>query len=275
MPELPEVETVRRGISPHIVGKQIAQVRIRERRLRWPIPDGLEGWLQGRTVQQVARRGKYLLLSLDSGSAADRLIIHLGMSGRLYVIQQNEAARKHDHLDLSFADGTTLRFNDPRRFGAVLPWSRDLAQHDLIAGMGPEPLSADFGPDYLFRRSRGRKQSIKTFIMDGRIVVGVGNIYASESLFRAGIRPGTAAGRISAPAYRRLHAAIQQVLSEAIEQGGTTLRDFVGGDGKPGYFSQKLYVYGRAGEPCLRCAAPIRLRVQGQRATYYCSVCQQ
>ena len=275
MPELPEVETVRRGIEPHVLDQRIARVDVRERRLRWPIPDGLEAWLQGRQVRAVRRRGKYLLLELDRAANPDRLIIHLGMSGRLYLARPDEALRKHDHLDLVLGDGAILRFNDPRRFGAVLPWDGALPQHDLLAGMGPEPLSDDFADGWLFQASRGRRQSVKSFIMDGRIVVGVGNIYASESLFRAGIRPGTAAGRISTPQYQRLQQAIRSVLDEAIAQGGTTLKDFVGGDGKPGYFAQELDVYGREGQPCRRCTQPIRRRVLGQRATYYCVKCQK
>lgn len=275
MPELPEVETVRRGIEPHVLGRRIERVEVRERRLRWPIPEGLETWLRGRTVRAVRRRGKYLLLELDDGPAPDRLIVHLGMSGRLYLVKTPETLRKHDHLDLVLDDGAVLRFNDPRRFGAVLPWDGAVAEHDLLAGMGPEPLSDDFAPGLLHQRSRGRRQSVKSFIMDGRIVVGVGNIYASESLFRAGIRPGTAAGRISAPRYARLQQTIREVLQQAIAQGGTTLKDFVGGDGQPGYFAQELDVYGREGAPCRRCATPIRRRVLGQRATYYCGVCQQ
>lgn len=272
MPELPEVETVRRGIEPHVLGQRIAAVTVRDRRLRWPIPPGLEAWLTGQRIDSASRRGKYLLLQMDTG---DRLIVHLGMSGRLFALERDVPLKKHDHVDIVLDSGAILRFNDPRRFGAVLPWQAAEATHPLIANLGPEPLDAAFSDDHLYARSRGRRQSLKTFIMDGRTVVGVGNIYASEALFRAGLRPGTAAGRLTRPQAERLTAAIRATIADAIRQGGTTLRDFAGADGNPGYFQQDLYVYGRAGKPCRVCGEEIRARVIGQRSSFYCVQCQR
>lgn len=271
MPELPEVETTRRGIAPHIEGKTVRDVIVRHHQLRWPVPRGLKATLVGHKVKSVSRRAKYLLIEFDHGT----LILHLGMSGSLRIIDGALPADKHDHVDIVFENGRALRLTDPRRFGAVL-WTRDdPQQHDLIAHLGPEPLSDAFSGDYLFQRSRGRKGTIKQFIMDGKIVVGVGNIYANESLFLAGINPKRLAGRISRERYDTLAEAVKQVLAAAIKQGGTTLRDFVGGDGRPGYFAQQLNVYGREGEPCRVCGTPIRHLVLGQRSTYYCSNCQR
>jgi formamidopyrimidine-DNA glycosylase len=270
MPELPEVETTRRGIAPHIEGKRVSDVIVRHHQLRWPVPSGLRAKLAGHKVNAVSRRAKYLLLGFDHGT----LILHLGMSGSLRIIDDTLPAEKHDHLDILFEHGKALRLTDPRRFGCVL-WTRnDAQQHALLAELGPEPLSDAFCGEYLFRRSRGRKGTIKQFIMEGRIVVGVGNIYASESLFLAGINPKRIAGKISRERCDKLAAAIKQVLAAAIEQGGTTLRDFVGGDGKPGYFAQQLNVYGREGEPCRVCGKAIRQVVLGQRSSYYCPNCQ-
>lgn len=270
MPELPEVETTRRGIAPHIEGRIASDVIVRHHQLRWPVPRGLKGILIGHKVNSVTRRAKYLLLAFDHGT----LILHLGMSGSLRIIDSVLPADRHDHLDIVFEHGQALRLTDPRRFGCVL-WTRDAPQqHELIANLGPEPLSDAFSRDYLFRRSRGRKVAIKQFIMDGKAVVGVGNIYASESLFLAGINPKRIAGKISRERYEKLTDAIKQVLAAAIEQGGTTLRDFVGGDGKPGYFAQQLNVYGREGEPCRVCGTTIRQIVMGQRSTFYCPNCQ-
>ena len=270
MPELPEVETTRRGISPHILGQEITQVVIRQRQLRWPIPRGLPQKLQGHTIQSVERRAKYLLLKTATGT----LLLHLGMSGSLRILPADTPAEKHDHFDLIFKNNLCLRLTDPRRFGAVL-WSKEpVEQHKLIQHLGPEPLCDAFTEDYLHDKSRGRKVTVKQFIMDGKVVVGVGNIYASEALFLAGIHPRKAAGKISSERYDLLRSAIKQVLSEAIKQGGTTLRDFVGSDGKPGYFSQQLNVYGRAGEPCLQCGHDIKQLTLGQRSTYYCPDCQ-
>ncbi len=272
MPELPEVETVRRGIEPHVVGRRLTAVQVRDRRLRWPIPDDLEARLQGRRIDQVQRRAKYLLLLLDNG---DRLLLHLGMSGRLWVLDRLTPTVKHDHVDLELDSGQLLRFHDPRRFGAVLLWPAGTPPHVLLRDLGPEPFDPRFDGDYLHLRSRGRRGAVKNFIMDGAIVVGAGNIYAAEALFHAGIRPTRAAGRVTRPEYRRLAEAIRVVLSEAIAQGGTTLRDFAGADGAAGYFQQDLYVYGRENLPCRRCGTPVRRLVIGQRSSCYCAVCQR
>lgn len=270
MPELPEVETSRRGIEPHIVGASIARVVIRERRLRWPVPKTIERNLPGQAVQSVDRRAKYILINTAAGSA----ILHLGMSGSLCIVDAGTPAGVHDHFDIEFDTGRMLRFRDPRRFGS-LHWSREPLSHRLLKDLGPEPLSADFDGNYLWRRSRGRKVSIKQFIMNAHIVVGVGNIYASEALFMAGINPRRAAGRIAASRYDALADAIKTVLGKAIKAGGTTLRDFYGGNGEAGYFQQQLEAYGREDEPCRRCSTPITAIVQGQRSTFYCKRCQR
>lgn len=272
MPELPEVETVRRGIEPYVLGRRLTGVYVRDRRLRWPIPPDLERRLEGRRVERADRRAKYLVLSLDNG---DRLLIHLGMSGRLWVLDAQTPPVKHDHVDFGLDSGRLLRFHDPRRFGAVLLWPAGETAHVLLQDLGPEPFDPTFDGDYLFERSRGRRGAVKTFIMDGGIVVGAGNIYAAESLFRAGIRPTRPAGRVSRSEYARLAAAVRDVLSEAIVQGGTTLRDFAGADGSSGYFQQDLYVYGREGQACRRCATPVKRLVIGQRASCYCPRCQR
>jgi formamidopyrimidine-DNA glycosylase len=272
MPELPEVETVRRGIEPHVLGRAIKSVTVRDARLRWPVPANLAAIITGKKITGTARRGKYLLLQLSGG---DQLIIHLGMSGRLFVLKPGHPLKKHDHVDIELTGGVMLRFNDPRRFGAVLPWPASEPTHMLIAGMGPEPFSEDFNGDYLFALSRGRSAPVKNFVMDGRVVVGAGNIYAAEALFRAGIRPAKAAGNITRPQYQLLAQKIRDVLAEAVEKGGTTLRDFAGADGAPGYFQQKLFVYGRDGEPCLVCKTLIKRLVIGQRSSFYCSRCQR
>lgn len=271
MPELPEVETTRRGIEPHICNRSIETVIVRERRLRWPIPAGLKKTLQGEIVHAVERRGKYLLLRTQSGT----VIMHLGMSGSLRITPAHTPAERHDHLDIVFSHGQALRLRDPRRFGAVLWTTRAPEQHKLLKALGPEPLGEAFGENYLFTLSRGRKAAVKNFIMDSHVVVGVGNIYASESLFLAGINPNNAAGRISLQRYQRLVHAIRQVLTAAIAQGGTTLRDFVQENGQPGYFQQSLNVYGKTGAPCPRCAKPIRQITLGQRSTFYCTQCQR
>ncbi|NWN90202.1 bifunctional DNA-formamidopyrimidine glycosylase/DNA-(apurinic or apyrimidinic site) lyase [Marinobacter adhaerens] len=270
MPELPEVETTRQGIEPYCEGHSIDRITVRDSRLRWPVPDDLAEQMQGRTVNAVDRRGKYLLLRFDHGTA----IIHLGMSGSLRIVTDHSPAQKHDHIDLLLNTGTTLRFNDPRRFGCWL-WADSAETHPLIAGLGPEPLSPDFSGPMLFRLSRTKSRPVKSFIMDSRVVVGVGNIYANEALFKAGIHPRRQAGRISLDRYHRLAEAIRETLSAAILMGGTTLRDFVNSDGKPGYFAQSLLVYGRAGEPCPACEAPLKeIRMSG-RATVYCTKCQR
>ncbi len=270
MPELPEVETSCRGIEPHLVGRTISNVVIRNRSLRWPVARGLEGRLRGETVSSVGRRAKYLLINTSNGTA----ILHLGMSGSVFIVESDTPAGVHDHVDVELSDGRALRFRDPRRFGS-LHWSRDPLAHKLIRDLGPEPLSDDFDGEYLWEKSRGRKVAIKQFIMNANIVVGVGNIYASESLYLAGINPKRAAGRVSIERYEGLAAAIKTVLSRAIEAGGTTLRDFLGGDGEPGYFAQQLEVYDRDGEECRSCGTLVRSFVQGQRSTYYCSQCQR
>ena len=271
MPELPEVETTRRGIQHHVVNKNITEVVVRHRGLRWPVPAKLGQYLQGQCFSTVTRRGKYLLLSTAQGT----LIIHLGMSGSLRIVAQSTPAAKHDHLDICFNDHTCLRLRDPRRFGAVLWTAKDPLQHKLLNQLGPEPLAEEFDEDYLFHRSRKRHSSIKQFIMNSKIVVGVGNIYANEALFYAGIRPTVPAGKVSKARYKKLVAAIKQVLLNAIASGGTTLQDFTASDGSPGYFKQQLAVYDRAAQPCVLCGKPILAIQQQGRASYYCPRCQR
>lgn len=266
---MPEVETSRRGIEPHIIDTRIARVIIRNRNLRWPVSKTVARNLTGETVTSVTRRAKYLLINTDSGSA----ILHLGMSGSVFIVDRGTPAGVHDHVDIEFDSGKTMRFRDPRRFGS-LHWSKTPLQHKLLKSLGPEPLGDDFDARYLRQKSRGRRVSVKQFIMNAQVVVGIGNIYASEALFLACINPRRAAGRISLQRYERLVVAIKEVLTSAIRAGGTTLRDFYGGDGEPGYFQQQLVAYGREGEPCRRCDAPITAIVQGQRSTYYCKQCQ-
>jgi len=270
MPELPEVETTRRGIEPHIKGQRIHKIIIRDHRLRWPIDPELPAILKQATIKKVQRRAKYLLLDCGCGT----LIIHLGMSGSLRIQDAGMEPQKHDHVDLVFSNGKCLRFHDPRRFGSLLWTTENALEHPRLKGLGPEPLTEAFTADGLQHNAQGRKQAVKTFIMDSRVVVGVGNIYASEALFLAGIHPARAAGRISGKRYIALVDAIKQILCEAIAQGGTTLRDFTSSDGKPGYFAQSLNVYGRAGLACKRCGQAIKQLRQGQRSTYYCSHCQ-
>ena len=270
MPELPEVETTRRGIAPHVVNKTIRSVAIRQQQLRWPVPAQLATILTGRHITRVGRRAKYLICYLEHGC----LLLHLGMSGSLRVLDAAVAPHKHDHVDIVFADHTCLRLRDPRRFGSIHWTDQDPQRHPLLQRLGPEPLAADFSGAHLYRRSRNRTQSIKTFIMDSRIVVGVGNIYASEALFRAGIHPLRKAGNVSRKRYLTLAGAIKEVLHAALASGGTTLRNFVGSDGAPGYFKLDLNVYGRADAPCRVCAGSIRQMRQGQRSTYYCPGCQ-
>ena len=271
MPELPEVETTRRGIRGALRGRQVAALLLREPRLRWRVDPALPATLAGRRVADVRRRAKYLIIDLDGGS----LILHLGMSGSLRVLDPSTPLSAHDHYDLLLDSGRCLRFNDPRRFGS-LHWSEgDPADHPLLAALGPEPLTSAFNADYLARRARGRRVTIKQFLMDQRVVVGVGNIYASEALFRAGVHPKRAAGRVSGARLAALVEAVRAVLGDAIRAGGTTLRDYVGADGAPGYFRQRLYVYERTGQPCRRCRTPVRHLVQGQRSTYYCPRCQR
>lgn len=269
MPELPEVETSRRGIAPLLEGRTISNVVVRDRRLRWPVSPDVDDNLPGATIRTVGRRAKYLLIETSNGTA----ILHLGMSGRVYVVDTGTPAGVHDHVDIELDSGKALRLTDPRRFGS-LHWSREPASHPLLESLGPEPLSDEFDGRYLWQQSRGRRVAVKPFIMTAGIVVGVGNIYASESLFIAGIHPKRAAGRIALERYDRLGYAIKTVLERAIRAGGTTLRDFYGGTGESGYFQQELDVYGRTDEACKVCNTPLKTIVLGQRATYYCKRCQ-
>src|SRR5574340_383960 len=270
MPELPEVETTRLGLLPRLRGRALKRIVVRNPQLRWPVPDDLETRLAGLTLDTLDRRGKYLLF--DFGVAAQ--IVHLGMSGSLRLVDPDEPAALHDHVDWLFDDGSVLRLRDPRRFGAVL-WTDDAAGHPLLTRLGPEPLTPAFDAAYLHAQCQRRNAAIKQVIMDAQVVVGVGNIYASESLFHAGIRPATAARRLSRPACERLVAAIKQVLKAAIAAGGSSLRDYVHSSGELGYFQLQPRVYDREGLPCKTCATPIRRIVQGQRASYYCPTCQR
>ena len=270
MPELPEVETTRRGIEPHLQGQRVERVLVRNASLRWPVPDDLDARLSGQRIRQVERRAKYLLIRAESGT----LLCHLGMSGSLRLVDAATPAEKHEHIDLVLANGQALRYTDPRRFGCML-WVVEGEQHPLLATLGPEPLSNDFSAPYLQAKAKGRKAAIKPFIMDNAVVVGVGNIYASEALFSAGIDPRKAAGQVSAAKLALLVDEIKTVLARAIEQGGTTLKDFVGGDGKPGYFQQELMVYGRAGLPCHTCGHELREVKLGQRSSVFSGACQR
>ena len=271
MPELPEVETTRRGISTALTGRRVVDVSVRERRLRWPIAAGLEAELRGHLVRAVGRRAKYILIRFDHGT----LIVHLGMSGSLRVLDAVVAPRPHDHWDLLLDSGRVLRFHDPRRFGSVHWTDADPERHPLLEKLAPEPLSDAFDAAYLHGATRKRSLAIKQFIMNSHAVVGVGNIYASEALFRAGISPRRAARRLTRLQTTALTDAIKQVLAEAIDIGGTTLRDYVNPEGIPGYFRQKLFVYERGGEPCRRCRSPVKQFTQGQRSTYWCATCQR
>ena len=268
MLELPEVETTRRGIEPFLTDQSILAIDVRQPRLRWPVD--LPHNLAGSKVTNITRRGKYILITTHVGT----LIIHLGMSGSLRVVSPKTPPKLHDHIDIKLSGDHWLRFNDPRRFGSFHFQSGDAHDHWLLKNLGVEPLENEFSGDYLFESSRRRKVAVKNHIMDGKIVVGVGNIYAAESLFMAKIRPATAAHRVSRLAYENLAQAIRMILSRAIKVGGTTLRDFVGSDGQPGYFSQSLNVYGREGLPCRDCASPLKGQVLGQRSTVYCPSCQ-
>jgi len=285
MPELPEVETTMRGIAPHMHNQTVAKILVRDSRLRWPIPPEIS-LAEGQRVTGLRRRGKYILIDLQQGS----LIIHLGMSGSMRVLLEPRPAGKHDHFDIlmesgvmesgamesgEVANGVCVRFNDPRRFGAFLWAASGAENHKLLAQLGPEPLSDSFTAEYLYQRSRGRKVAVKNFIMNGHVVVGVGNIYASEALFMAGIHPTRAAGRVSEIRYQGLVEAIVDVLRRAIERGGTTLRDFVNSEGSPGYFAQELLVYDRAGRDCFQCGGAVRQKVIGQRSSYFCPACQR
>lgn len=271
MPELPEVETTRRGVTPFVVGRTVERVVVRDRRLRWAVTPALTRGLTGATIDTVERRAKYLLFRTARGTA----IVHLGMSGSLRVVDRGTPPFAHDHVDVELQGGRVLRYTDPRRFGCWLWTTGDPHRHELLRALGPEPLGDAFDGGYLYAKSRGRKAAVKTFIMDGRIVVGVGNIYASESLWLAGIHPARAAGRIGRHRYDRLAAATREVLEHAIGAGGTTLRDYSQSDGSPGYFRVKLNVYERDGRPCRRCGASIHAQVLGGRSTYWCPRCQR
>ncbi len=270
MPELPEVEVTRRGIAPALVGHAVSDVRLRTPMLRYPVPEDLPRRLRGKVLRAIERRGKYLLFDFGDG----RLLLHLGMSGSLRIVPSVTPAGKHDHVDLVFAD-TALRLRDPRRFGALLWLNGDPAAHALLADLGLEPLSPEFTAAALHGRLAGRRQAIKQALMDSHLVVGVGNIYASESLFRAGIDPRRPAGRVSRQRLERLVAAIRETLQASIAAGGSSLRDFIGSDGSAGYFQQQYAVYGRTGEPCRICGSLIRSLRQGNRATFYCPRCQR
>ena len=269
MPELPEVETTRRGIAPHLEGQRVSRVIVRERRLRWPIPEDLDVRLSGQRIVLVERRAKYLLINAEVGT----LISHLGMSGNLRLVEAGLPAAKHEHVDIELESGLALRYTDPRRFGAML-WSLDPLNHELLVRLGPEPLTDLFDGERLFQLSRKRSMAVKPFIMDNAVVVGVGNIYANEALFAAGVRPTRPAGQVSHEECQRLAAAIRATLLRAIEAGGSTLRDFTDAIGKPGYFQQHYAVYGRDGLPCHACATLVQHTRLGQRSSFYCPHCQ-
>ncbi len=275
MPELPEVETTRLGLLPKVSGKRIVSVLVRNPRLRWPVPRDLAKRLGGAKVVDISRRGKYLLWDCRSKDARGFLLTHLGMSGSLRMAETGEPAGKHDHVDLNLEKGLTIRYTDPRRFGAMLWLSGDKPAHPLLDILGPEPLTEDFSGEYLFKASRGRSVSVKEFLMNGHIVVGVGNIYASESLFRAGIHPARPAGSVSRQRYERLVDAVKITLGNAIRAGGSSLRDYVQVSGELGYFQVNAFVYDREGEPCRTCGQAIRAMRQGQRSTFYCAHCQK
>lgn len=270
MPELPEVETTRAGLAPHVEGRRVSAVTLRRPDLRWPIPPEISALLPGQRVTAVRRRAKYLLLDTAVGSA----LLHLGMSGSLRVLPAPTRVGAHDHVDLALDSGRVLRFNDPRRFGCLL-WQAPGDTHALLRDLGPEPLSDDFDGDHLFALSRGRKAAVKSFLMDQRVVVGVGNIYVAEALFAAGVSPLRAAGRVSRERYARIGAEIRRILQQAIARGGTTLRDFLAPDGASGYFAQELAAYGRGGAPCPRCGRALKQALVAQRSTVWCGHCQR
>ncbi len=272
MPELPEVETTCQGIKPHIQGKKIIDIVIRQHQLRWLIPNNFKQKLINLNIVDVSRRAKYLILSTNSD---ETILIHLGMSGSLRIVNDKQAPNKHDHVDFVFNDGIVLRYNDTRRFGAILNTNKPIIQHKLISQLGPEPLSNELTGEYLHNLSKTKKTPIKSFIMDGHNVVGVGNIYANESLFMAGIHPARQAGRVSLKRYQKLVECIKTVLQEAIKQGGTTLRDFVNEQGEPGYFQQSLSVYGKSGAECITCSTLIQQIKIAQRASFFCLTCQK
>ena len=271
MPELPEVETTRRGIEPHVAGRRIDRLLVHDRRLRWPVDLAMVAAVAGTAIRRAGRRAKYLLLETDAGT----LIIHLGMSGSLRVLPAATPRITHDHVDIELDSGQTLRFNDPRRFGSLMFTTEDPESHPLLKSLAPEPLEDGFDGEYLWKITRRRAVAIKQLIMNSRLVVGVGNIYASEALFRARVRPRRSARSLSRAECNKLARAIKATLAMAVKAGGTTLRDYVGTDGNPGYFRQKLYVYERAGQPCRVCGKPIKQFTQGGRSTYWCPNCQK
>jgi formamidopyrimidine-DNA glycosylase len=271
MPELPEVETTRRGLAPHLLNQRIRTAIVRNASLRVPVPGELPGLVAGRTIERVDRRGKYLLIGCGTGT----VIVHLGMSGRLWLVDANTPVQLHDHFDLALVSGRAVRLRDPRRFGLVVWQPGDPLEHPLLAHIGPEPLSDEFDGSWLYRATRTRSAAIKLVLMDSHVVAGVGNIYASEALFRAGINPKTPARRIGLARYDLLVAKVRETLEAAIQAGGSTLRDYVGGDGRAGYFQNEHLVYDRAGEACRRCGGAIRELRQGARATFYCPACQR
>jgi formamidopyrimidine-DNA glycosylase len=271
VPELPEVETTRRGIEPHVIGRRISRLQVHDRRLRWPVDLAMVARVAGSAIRRAGRRAKYLLLETESGT----LILHLGMSGSLRVLPASTPRIAHDHVDIELDSGQTLRFNDPRRFGSLMFTAEDPAAHPLLRSLAPEPLEDGFDADYLWRITRRRSVAIKQLIMNAHLVVGVGNIYASEALFRARVRPRRQARSLTRAECARLVRAIKATLAMAVKVGGTTLRDYVGADGNPGYFRQKLYVYERAGKPCRVCRKPVRQFTQGARSTYWCANCQK
>lgn len=271
MPELPEVETTMRGILPHVKQQTIACVIVRERRLRWLIPANIQKILQGKKITDIERRAKYLLFKMEGGT----VVLHLGMSGHLRVLTEESLPKKHDHIDIVFLNKKILRFNDPRRFGAFLWVKGNPNHHALLEHLGVEPLTKNFSGKYLFRCAQHRSVPVKTFIMDNKIVTGVGNIYATEALFDAGTDPQKLAKLLTLAEWNALSKAIKKILRDAIKRGGTTLRDFLNSDGKPGYFMQQLKAYGRAGLPCVQCHDPLKLVKLGQRSTVYCRSCQK
>jgi formamidopyrimidine-DNA glycosylase len=271
VPELPEVETTRRGIEPHVVGRRIHRLLVHDRRLRWPVDSALAAAVSGSVIRRAGRRAKYLLIETDAGT----LILHLGMSGSLRVLPIATPRIAHDHVDIELDSGRTLRFNDPRRFGSLLFTAGDPSTHPLLSSLAPEPLDTEFDADYLWKITRRRSVAIKQLVMNSRLVVGVGNIYASEALFRARVRPRRSSRSLKREECARLARAIKATLAMALRAGGTTLRDYVGADGNPGYFRQRLYVYERDGKPCRVCGKPIKQFTQNGRSTYWCSNCQR
>lgn len=275
MPELPEVETTKNGIAPHILNRVVTGVTVRHPTLRWPIPKELDKILKNCQLTHITRRAKYLLLSFSHSNRQGTLLVHLGMSGSLRIVDATSPLLKHDHVDIAFSDNVILRYCDPRRFGCILWLDTAPDEHKLLAHLGPEPLSDSFSGEYLWQASRNKKVQVKQFVMDQKVVVGIGNIYASEALFTAGVRPSKEAGKVSKRSYELFAEEAKRILQRSITQGGTTLRDFVGGDGKPGYFAQQLLVYGRKGKPCPSCQSKLQEIKISNRSSVFCPVCQR